>query len=104
MSLFVKVCSADAVPPGEMLGVHAEGIGPVALYNVDGEILATSNICTHAVATLTDGYLEGDQIECPMHGGMFSVRTGEATHHPCFEPIAVFAVELRGGDIFVAAG
>ncbi len=104
MSLFVKVCRADDLPPGEMLAVAIDSLPPMALYNVDGEFFATSNICTHAVATLTDGYLEGDQIECPMHGGMFSVRTGEATHHPCFEPIATYAVKLRDGDIFVAAG
>lgn len=103
MSLYIKVCSAEAVPPGEMLAVEAERLPPIALYNVDGEFFATSNVCTHAVAMLTDGYLDGDQVECPMHGGMFSVRTGAATHHPCFEPLATYTVEVRDGDVFIAA-
>jgi nitrite reductase/ring-hydroxylating ferredoxin subunit len=100
---FVKVCNAQDVPPGQMLAVENAALPPVALYNVDGEFFATSNICTHAVAMLTDGYLDGDQIECPMHGGMFSVRTGEPTHFPCVEAIATHAVEIRDGAVFIKA-
>jgi len=103
MSVFVKACSVDDVPLGEMLAIDVEGLPRVALYNVDGEIFATSNVCTHAVAMLTDGYLEGDQVECPMHGGMFNVRTGEPTHFPCVQALATYQVELRDGDVFVAA-
>lgn len=99
---FVKVCKAQDVPPGEMLAVDMAELPPVALYNVDGKYFATSNVCTHAVAMLTDGFLEDDQIECPMHGGMFNVRTGEPTHFPCVEALATYPVEVRDGDVFVA--
>ena len=102
MSL-VRVCDADAVKPGEMMAVDVEGLPPVALYNIDGEFFATSNICTHAVAMLTDGYIEGDQIECPMHGGMFDIRTGAPTHFPCVEPLATYRVEVTDGAVFVQA-
>ena len=97
----VNVCNASDVPPGEMLGIEHAELPPLALYNVEGEYFATSNVCTHAVAMLTDGYLEGDQIECPMHGGMFNVRTGEPTHFPCIEAIATYRVEVRGGEVFI---
>ena len=99
----VKACAADALKPGEMLAVEAAGLPPVALYNIDGEYRATSNVCTHAIAMLTDGYLDGDQIECPMHGGMFDVRTGAATHFPCVEPLTTYEVEVRDGDVFIVA-
>lgn len=99
----VKLCNVNDLPPGEMLGIDNPDLPPVALYNVDGEFFATSNVCTHAVAMLTDGYLEGDQIECPMHGGMFSVRTGEPTHFPCVEAIATYQVEVRDGEVFIDA-
>jgi len=102
MSL-VRVCDADAVQPGEMMAVEVEGLPSVALYNIDGEFFATSNICTHAVAMLTDGYIEGDQIECPMHGGMFDIRTGAPTHFPCVEPLATYRVEVTDGAVFVQA-
>lgn len=99
----VKACDSDALNPGEMLAVEAEGLPPVALYNIDGEFFATSNICTHAVAKLTDGYLEGDQIECPMHGGMFDIRSGAPTHFPCTEPLVTYAVTVRDGAVFIEA-
>lgn len=98
----VKVCSVEDLPPGEMMAVESDSLPPVALYNVDGEFFATSNVCTHAVAMLTDGYLEGDEIECPMHGGMFNVRTGAPTHFPCVEALKTFAVEVRGDEVFIA--
>lgn len=99
----VKVCDTDALNPGEMLAVEAEGLPPMALYNIDGEFFATSNICTHAVAMLTDGYLDGDQIECPMHGGMFDIRTGAPTHFPCVEPLVTYAVAVSDGAVFIEA-
>lgn len=98
---FVKVCNVDDVKPGEMLAVATEQAPRVAIYNVDGEFFATTNVCTHAVAMLTDGYLEGDQIECPLHGGMFNVRTGEPTHFPCTEPLTTYAIEVREGAVFI---
>ena len=103
MSLFVKVCALADLPPGEMLGAEVDGIGPVAIYNVDGEIFATSDICSHEVALLSEGYLDGDQVECPMHGGMFDIRSGTPTHFPCVEPLRTFAVEVRDGVVFIAA-
>ena len=102
MSL-IKLCEAAAVKPGEMLPVEAEGLPPLAVYNVDGTFYVTSNICTHNIAILTDGYLEGDIVECPLHGGCFNVKTGEATHFPCEEPLQTYAVEVTDGGVFVKA-
>lgn len=99
----IKVCEAADVPPGEMIPIEVHELPPLALYNVDGEFYATSNICTHAIAILTDGYLEGDNIECPLHGGCFNVKTGEATHFPCEEPLQTYQVEVRDGDVFIEA-
>lgn len=99
----VEVCKVEDVPPGEMLGVEHADLPPIAVYNIEGEFFATSNVCTHAVAMLTDGYIDGDQIECPMHGGMFSIRTGEPTHFPCVEPIATYKVEVTDGAVLIEA-
>lgn len=102
MSL-IKVCDVADVTPGEMIAVDAEGLPPLAVYNVDGEFYATSNICTHSIAILTDGYLEGDIIECPLHGGAFCVKTGEPKHFPCEVPIETFELEIKDGEVFVKA-
>jgi len=98
---WIKVAETEKVAPGEMIAIESDELPPLALYNVDGEFYATSNICTHAIAILTDGYLEGDTVECPLHGGCFNVKTGEATHFPCEDPLKTYEVEVRDGEIYV---
>lgn len=99
----IKVCEAAEVKPGEMLAVESDELPHIALYNVDGEFYATSNICTHAIAILTEGYLEGDTVECALHGGCFNVKTGEATHFPCEEPLQTYEVEVLDGAVLIKA-
>lgn len=100
---WIKVCETAQVGQGEMIAIESDELPPLALYNVDGEYYATSNICTHAIAILTDGYLEGDTVECPLHGGCFNVKTGEATHFPCEDPLQTYEVQVRDGEVYVGA-
>ena len=102
MSL-IKVCDEGQLQPGEMMAVENDELPPIALYNIDGKYFATSNICTHAIAILTDGYLEGDTIECPLHGGAFNAKTGEATNFPCEEPLQTYEVQVKDGEVFIEA-
>ena len=69
------------------------------VYNVAGEIFATDNICTHAFAMLTDGFLDGDVIECPLHGGCFKVKTGEGMGAPISENVKTYPVRMNGETI-----
>src|SRR5215472_12880911 len=69
---WIKVAARADLGDGEMIGVNAAG-REIALYDVGGQVYATENICTHAFAMLTDGWLDGDEIECPLHGGRFNV-------------------------------
>lgn len=103
MSRKVRLCAVSDVPPGEMLRVDTDD-DILAIYNVDGEYFVTSNVCTHGVAMLTDGWLEGETIECPQHGGCFNVRTGEATLFPCEKPLRTYKVIREGDDLFIALG
>jgi naphthalene 1,2-dioxygenase system ferredoxin subunit len=73
----------------------------VALYNVDGQIYATDDNCTHGRASLAEGYLEGDEIECPLHQGVFNVRTGKAVGRPCVVALKTYPVEVEDGLIYV---
>lgn len=63
MQMLVPICAADSLAPGQMMAFDVANLPPLAIYNLDGEYLATSNICTHEVALLTDGYFEGELIE-----------------------------------------
>ena len=74
----------------------------VALYGVDGEVYATDNICTHGQARLCEGFLEGHEIECPLHQGKFDVRTGAPTCAPVTEAIRSYPVKIEGGRVWLA--
>ena len=77
-------------------------IGPgVAVYNIDGEFYVTDDECTHAAASLADGILEGETIECALHFGAFNVKTGEAVQAPCFTALRTYKVAVRDGNVYV---
>ena len=73
----------------------------IALYRVGGKLYATGNICTHQHAYMTDGYLDGDCIECPLHGGRFSIETGEPCGGPVEIPLKIYPVKEEQGSIYV---
>jgi naphthalene 1,2-dioxygenase system ferredoxin subunit len=66
----------------------------IAFYEVEGEVFATDNICTHGHARMSDGFLEGREIECPLHQGKFDVCTGKAMCAPLTEDIKTYAVRI----------
>ena len=84
-----------------MIGVDVGGKS-IALYQIDGEVYATDNICTHGNARLCDGFLEGHEIECPLHQGKFDIRTGKALCAPLIDDIKTYPVRIEGNRVFVA--
>ncbi|MEO7760343.1 MAG: non-heme iron oxygenase ferredoxin subunit [Casimicrobiaceae bacterium] len=74
---------------------------PLALYRVNGEVYCTANLCTHAEAFLSDGYLEGFEIECPLHGARFDIRNGRVLCQPASKDIVSYAVKVEEGVVFV---
>ena len=66
-----------------------------------GEIYATHGICTHALALLSEGWVEDGKIECPLHQGQFDIRTGKALCAPLTQDLRTYAVRLEGDNIFV---
>jgi nitrite reductase/ring-hydroxylating ferredoxin subunit len=103
MADFQKVASVGDVPEGEMLLVQVDG-EDVVLANVNGQIVAFGNECTHRGGPLSEGILEDGVVECPYHQGRFDVRTGEVVDEPPEEPIPTFQVQVEGEDIRVAKG
>jgi naphthalene 1,2-dioxygenase system ferredoxin subunit len=93
----------EDVPEEDVLGVETAG-KDVALYNVGGQVYATDNICTHGHARLCDGFLEGFEIECPLHQGKFDVRDGRPTCQPVTEPVRTYPVKIENGRVFVDLG
>ncbi|MBZ9761673.1 non-heme iron oxygenase ferredoxin subunit [Mesorhizobium sp. CA8] len=92
----------DQLPAGEMISFEAKGCS-IAIYNVEGELYATQNICSHAYAVLTDGWLDGEEIECPLHGGRFNVKCGKALTSPATKDIATYPVRVVDGTSSTAS-
>jgi naphthalene 1,2-dioxygenase system ferredoxin subunit len=97
---WVKAADRAALSDGEVIGVIVAG-REIALYEMDGEVFATDDICTHAYAKLSDGWMEKGEIECPLHAGRFDIKTGKATAPPCVDDIKTYPVRVEGGEIQV---
>ena len=98
---WIRVASEEAVPEGDVVGVEAGG-EEVALYKIAGAVYATDNTCTHGQARLCDGFVDGYEIECPLHQGKFDVRSGKALCAPATEAIRSYPVKVEGGVVYVA--
>lgn len=73
----------------------------IALCKVDGKVYAIDDICTHEFASLCEGVVEGDEIECPLHQARFHIPTGKVKAPPATEDLATFPVKAEGGDVYV---
>ena len=98
---WIDAASKSDVPEEDVIGVDVAGRG-IALYSVEGEIYATDNICTHGHARLCDGFLEGHEIECPLHQGRFDVRTGQPACAPVTGALRSYPVKIEGGRVWLA--
>jgi 3-phenylpropionate/trans-cinnamate dioxygenase ferredoxin subunit len=101
MPSFVKVASRGELPEGGKKVLDIDGRA-VALFHVGGGYHAIDDVCTHDGGPLAEGELIDCEIQCPRHGARFDLKTGRALCMPAIEPVAVHAVEVRGGDIYVA--
>jgi nitrite reductase/ring-hydroxylating ferredoxin subunit len=93
------LCAAAKLREGEPLGFTVDELR-IGLYKIDDEIFATDDVCPHAFALLSTGFIEGHVVECPLHGAMFDVRNGECRAGD-YDDIRVFQVEVRDGEIYV---
>lgn len=97
---WLAVAGVDDVEEGEALAVHVDGKS-VAIYNVGGAFYATQDMCTHGRASLAEGYLEDHCIECPLHAGVFDVRTGEAVSGPVKQGLRIYPVKVEGDTVMI---
>jgi len=96
------VAKVSDLAPGEMMYVEVgPDYEPVCLINLDGAFYALNDNCTHEEASLSDGEIAGDEIECPLHGGAFEIRTGMPVAFPVVVPAKTYKVRVEGDDILV---
>lgn len=100
MAEWIKVASAGDVADGELVSYGAGG-RQVAVANVDGDLHAFDDLCTHQQCSLAEGDLDGTIVECPCHGSQFDVTTGEVISGPATEPVDVFEAREQDGELQV---
>ena len=73
----------------------------IALFNVEGEVFAIDNLCSHGNAKLCEGFVEGENVECPFHQAQFSLRDGSVQCGPATEPVRAWPVRIEGGRVYL---
>ena len=96
----LAVCPLSALPRGEAVRVDSKP--PVAVFHTeDGEVLAIDDTCTHQDASLADGWLEGCEVECPLHASRFDLRTGQVDAPPAKRPVRTHRVVVEDDHVYV---
>jgi len=96
----IDLCSADEITPGNALKAETGDL-VLAVYNVDGEYFVTDDLCTHGPGSLSEGYIDGDVVECNFHNGQFNIKTGEVVAPPCMVPIKTYKTVVENGRVVI---
>ena len=96
----VRVCAVADLAPGLVLKFE-HGDRALAIYNVDGQFYATDNACTHGPGSLSEGYIDGDVVECNFHNGQFNIKTGEVVAPPCMVPMKTYKTVVENGRVII---
>jgi nitrite reductase/ring-hydroxylating ferredoxin subunit len=100
MAAKVELCPADDVLEGAAVKVETHGL-ILAVFNVAGQYYVTDDLCTHGPGSLSEGYIEGDVVECNFHNGQFNIRTGEVVSPPCMIPIKTYPAAVESGKVVI---
>lgn len=102
------VFDADFLEPGTPQRVLVDGLPPLCVVRLDeadgGGVFVVDDTCTHGDASLAEGFVEGDRIECPFHAGTFCLRDGRATGEPAVEPLRAYPARIVDGQVCIAGG
>lgn len=96
----IDLCGTAEVAPGNALKVETAGLA-LAVFNLDGEFHVIDDNCTHGPGSLSEGFIEGDVIECPFHNGQFNIKTGAVVSPPCMVPIKTYKTVVENGRVLI---
>jgi 3-phenylpropionate/trans-cinnamate dioxygenase ferredoxin subunit len=98
----IKICRAEEVPKGTVVRADVDGTEIALVHADDDSFYAIRDECSHAAVALSEGEVDGCTLECWLHGSRFDLRTGEPSGLPATEPVPIYPVEVRDGDVFVS--
>jgi 3-phenylpropionate/trans-cinnamate dioxygenase ferredoxin subunit len=97
----VRACALTELAPGEARRVDVDPAPIAVFHTADGDLYAIDDTCTHQDASLADGWLEGCEVECPLHASRFDLRTGRVDAPPAKRPVRTHEVTVEDGDVYV---
>ncbi|GLJ62364.1 MULTISPECIES: non-heme iron oxygenase ferredoxin subunit [Microbacterium] len=96
-----RVCSFSELEPDTALRVVVDGVPIAVVRDSNDEVHAIGDVCTHGDISLSEGFVEGESLECWAHGSAFSLRTGKPLNLPAYEPVPVYVVQIDGDDVLI---
>jgi len=96
----IELCRVEDVGAGEARRIEAAGL-TLAVFNLDGEFCVTDDHCTHGPGSLSEGFIDGDLVECNFHQGVFNIRTGEVVQPPCMVPVKTYKTVVEDGRVYI---
>ncbi|SEN01894.1 non-heme iron oxygenase ferredoxin subunit [Cryobacterium sp. TMT1-3] len=96
-----KICALDELEVNHAVKVEIDGVAIALVRDAAGDVFAIGDTCTHGDISLSEGFVEGQTLECWAHGSMFSLTTGKPLSLPAYDPVPVYNVELIDGFVFV---
>ena len=96
----IDLCSAAEVAPGTALKVETGELA-LAVFNIGCEFFVTDDMCTHGPGSLSEGYIEGDVVECNFHNGQFNIKTGAVVGPPCMVPVKTYKTLVENGRVLI---
>ena len=94
------LCALEDVDEEEPFRAEVDGVG-YAVFRVGDFVFVTADLCTHGPGCLSDGHIEGFEIECPFHQGRFDLRTGQPTKPPCEIPLSTWGPVIDDGAVYI---
>jgi 3-phenylpropionate/trans-cinnamate dioxygenase ferredoxin subunit len=96
----IRACALSDLDDGKPFAVEVDDVEVVLVRQGDA-VHALRDECSHAELALSEGELTPKGLECWLHGSCFDLRTGEPSSPPATEPVDVFAVDIRDGEVYV---
>lgn len=100
MDGWTKIAGTASLPEGRGILVEA-GSHRIALFRIGDSVHAIGDRCSHAEASLSEGDLFDQEVECPRHGAAFDVRTGLPVSLPATKPVPVYQTKIEDGDLYL---
>jgi nitrite reductase/ring-hydroxylating ferredoxin subunit len=100
VSTRVELCKTDQVAEGTALRIETAGL-TLAVFHIEGGFYVTDDACTHGPGSLSEGYIDGDVVECNFHNGQFDIKTGEIVAPPCMVPIKTYKTTVENDAVFI---